>query len=202
MEVVYGKIFTWIGRKRSLLSALFGMIALLNVLWGKALPMDLDEPSSSPFFWIFWILLFTGVVIRIWAAGIIRKNSEVAKTGVYRMVRHPLYLGTLLIYLSFFLACGDMLLGIILFALMYFVVYYPRMLQEEKKLFAKFPGDYQRYMARTPRLVPKISLIPDAFRNSGFSLRRSYHNFGIRSLTLIVFLPLLCEVLHKVKGIE
>jgi protein-S-isoprenylcysteine O-methyltransferase Ste14 len=34
-----------------------------------------------------------GEALRIWAAGHIEKGREVTRSGPYRLVRHPLYLG-------------------------------------------------------------------------------------------------------------
>ena len=108
LNILYGSMFRWVGTKRGEISAFFGAIAMLDVLFGNAWPVDPFRPDSSPRFWIFWSLSFLGgIVVRIWAAGVLNKCKGVTQIGIYRLVRHPLYLGTSLIYLSFFLGLGN-----------------------------------------------------------------------------------------------
>ena len=45
---------------------------------------------------------------RIYAAGVIYKNKQLATTGAYSLVRHPLYLGNFLILAGFTLASGNL----------------------------------------------------------------------------------------------
>jgi protein-S-isoprenylcysteine O-methyltransferase Ste14 len=78
---------------------------------------------------------------------VIRKGHELVVHGIYRVVRHPIYLGAILVPLgvpigmSRWIALPPMLLLIPLF------VY--RMRIEERLLLEKFGDDYQAYRART-----------------------------------------------------
>ncbi len=49
-----------------------------------------------------------GQVFRIYAAGFIHKNKQLASTGPYALVRHPLYLGNFLILFGFALAANNL----------------------------------------------------------------------------------------------
>lgn len=51
---------------------------------------------SDIFFGAAVAVVLLGVGIRSWAAGTIRKNSELATSGAYSLCRHPLYLGSFL----------------------------------------------------------------------------------------------------------
>jgi len=64
-----------------------------------------------------------GQIFRIYAAGFIFKNKELASNGPYALVRHPLYLGNILILAGFTLAAANLyvLAGVIVF----FLVWYP-----------------------------------------------------------------------------
>src|SRR5262245_3386636 len=42
-------------------------------------------------------LIFAGLAIRTWAAGILRKTRELTTTGPYALIRNPLYVGSFLI---------------------------------------------------------------------------------------------------------
>src|SRR5262245_1250731 len=39
-------------------------------------------------------LLLGGLFVRSWAAGILHKLDEVTTTGPYKLIRHPLYIGS------------------------------------------------------------------------------------------------------------
>jgi protein-S-isoprenylcysteine O-methyltransferase Ste14 len=46
-------------------------------------------------------LVVTGLAIRSWAAGTLRKSAEITTTGPYNAVRHPLYVGSFLMMIGF-----------------------------------------------------------------------------------------------------
>ncbi len=194
MKIFHHPLFRWIGTRRGEASSVFALIAFLDILYGKAHPADIFRPALSVPFWLFWSSFLTGGILRIWAAGILRKNQEVSRRGIYRLVRHPLYLGTLFIYFSFFAALGDPFLGALLLILMAGLVYYPRALHEEEDLLRAFPADYRRYAQSTPRFAPRWPLLLAALRDGGFSPRRAYENLGLKCLWGILAMPFLYEL--------
>ena len=196
MSIFNHPIFRWTGKKRGEVSAVFALIAIIDVLWGNAYPLDLFELNRLSL--LCWALLITGVMIRVCGAGILHKKERLTMTGIYAMVKHPLYIGTSLIYLSFFLAFGNILLGLVLFILMILVVYYPRMLQEEDYLAKAFPNEFEQYK-KIPRFLPNPLLLPYAIKGNGFSLKRAYKNLGVRSLWALILIPLFLKLLIRVK---
>jgi protein-S-isoprenylcysteine O-methyltransferase Ste14 len=58
--------------------------------------------------WPAWrvglFIAVAGELVRIWAAGHLEKGREVTRSGPYRWVRHPLYVGSLLIALGVIVA--------------------------------------------------------------------------------------------------
>lgn len=94
-----------------------------------------------------------GVAIRSWAAGTLRKGVALTTEGPYRVCRHPLYLGTLLIMLGFCLLIPHVL-NFLLTGLSALVGYYMTMLNEERKLANKYGDAWTQYAAATPRLLP------------------------------------------------
>ena len=50
------------------------------------------------------ILSAAGEILRVWAAGHLRKGQEVTTSGPYRFVRHPLYVGSAVMGVGFAVA--------------------------------------------------------------------------------------------------
>ena len=46
-------------------------------------------------------LVFSGLALRSWAAGTLHKRTQLATSGPYALVRHPLYIGSLFMMLGF-----------------------------------------------------------------------------------------------------
>jgi protein-S-isoprenylcysteine O-methyltransferase Ste14 len=92
-----------------------------------------------------------GEGLRVWAAGHLEKSREVTRTGPYRFLRHPLYLGSAIIGLGFVVIARDP------WAALLAAVYLAVTLQaaarsEEAHLDAKFGGEYSAY--RDGRAAP------------------------------------------------
>lgn len=189
----------WIHRRRPLLTAFFVVAVLTLGRLGDEPPADLIRPRLDLEFVVPWFLMILGVSIRIWGSGNLRKNQEITSTGIYRMVRHPLYSGSLAMFLALFLTVGHPLVGAALFVAMVVLVYYPTMLDEEAYLEQKFPEQTSAY-APLPRLFPSLRRFPEAMRTDRFTLRAAYGNLGVRSLGFLIALPLLLELLRALRG--
>jgi protein-S-isoprenylcysteine O-methyltransferase Ste14 len=148
--------------------------------------LTLDPPSLAV---PAWLLLVAGVVLRIWAAASLEKNSFTRPHGPYLAVRHPLYLGTILISLAFFLSTGLVLAGTVLWAGLVASVFLPVVRKEERELSAWFPGTYPAYIRRVPRLVPDFLAFAKSLSPSGVSAGRAGRNFGLRALWFIPLVP-------------
>ena len=84
----------------------------------------------------------------------VQEGQTVIDTGLYRLVRHPMYLATLLMFLPMPLILGS-LCGLIPFAL-YPIIIVVRILSEEKVLTQELEG-YVDYKKKTKyRLIPLI----------------------------------------------
>ena len=190
----------WTHRRRPLLTAIIVLAALVPTLVGRAQPYDLLEPAASPRFVLAWMLVFLSVFVRLWGSGNLRKNQEITDTGIYRLVRHPLYVGNLSFLLAFFLTVGDPAIGIALFLLLVVFVYYPTMLGEEEYLTLKFPRSHAEYRP-PPRLLPDPRRLPEAISSDRFEFRTAYSNLGFRSLWFVIGLPLLLRALRWIQEV-
>jgi protein-S-isoprenylcysteine O-methyltransferase Ste14 len=102
-------------------------------------------------------LVVLGALMRTWGAGHLVKNDQLAITGPYAWLRHPLYVGTLLTATGFAVILGGWLsLAVIAFVLPWFFFYYfPRKDESESERLAKVHGgDFQLYRENVPALLP------------------------------------------------
>ena len=100
-----------------------------------------------------FVLAAVGQAWRIYAAGVIYKNKQLATTGAYSLVRHPLYLGNFLILLGFTLACGNWI--VVLLVAFFFLFYYPAAIRyEDHKLEGIFGDDWRAWSANIPAMFP------------------------------------------------
>ena len=93
-----------------------------------------------------------GELIRIWAAGHLNKSREVTRSGPYRFVPHPLYLGSSLIGIG--LAIGSGSAAVVVIVAVYLLVTLTAAIRsEEGFLRQKFGAAYDDY--RTARVVDR-----------------------------------------------
>ena len=89
-------------------------------------------------------IAIVGQALRVWAAGHIEKGREVTRSGPYRLMRHPLYVGSAILGLGFSVAAWSF--GTALLAMTYFLVTYLAAVRtEEAKIDARFAGEYSAY---------------------------------------------------------
>jgi protein-S-isoprenylcysteine O-methyltransferase Ste14 len=84
----------------------------------------------------------------------IQPGHTLVTTGIYRVIRHPSYLGLLLTALGWALAFRSVA-GLLLWALL-FPPLLARIRSEERLLDSHFGEEYRAYTRRTRRLVPGI----------------------------------------------
>ena len=84
----------------------------------------------------------------------IQKDHQLITTGIYSSIRHPIYLGVILLTTGLFLVFTSWY-GF-LFILFYSILLTHRMNQEEKLLLKYFGTVYQEYSSKSFRLIPHI----------------------------------------------
>ena len=135
---------TWIQRWRVPLGFLCGFLFLL-----------LAKPTPRALLLGAGVSLL-GLAIRAWAAGHIRKNSQLAVSGPYAFTRNPLYLGSFILGLGFTVASGRWELAL-LFAALFLGIYFPVMRVEASTLTELFGDKYQVYKASVPLFFPRLT---------------------------------------------
>jgi protein-S-isoprenylcysteine O-methyltransferase Ste14 len=114
------------------------------------------------------LISVTGLAIRAWASGHIRKNAELATAGPYAYTRNPLYFGSFLIGLGFTVASGRLVLAL-LFGALFLGIYFPVMRVEATTLAELFDEHYQLYKRAVPLFFPRLTAYrPDRVEGARF----------------------------------
>jgi protein-S-isoprenylcysteine O-methyltransferase Ste14 len=101
------------------------------------------------------LLVAPGLWLRAYAAGYVRKNQELTRTGPYAYTRNPLYLGSTMIAFGFAVAAASWLILVTL-AVLFAAIYLPTIRSEELYLREHFTG-FDEYAAKVPRLLPRLT---------------------------------------------
>jgi protein-S-isoprenylcysteine O-methyltransferase Ste14 len=121
-----------------------------------------------------------GMLVRLAASGFVMKNETLATNGPYAFVRHPLYVGNILICVGFCFASGVWWSAP--FAIATLLLFYPDAIRyEDQKLQRLFPGQWERWSAETRALLPRLNPYlagGEPTRRSSWSLRLSMMRNG------------------------
>ena len=139
------------------------------------------EPGSQ---WVIagFSIAAAGQLFRIFAAGTIFKNRKLASTGAYALVRHPLYLGNILILGGFALAAANLVVTIVIVA--FFLIWYPAAIKyEDGKLERIFEDDWRNWSKGTNAVIPgRFSL--KALTDTSWSAHQSMIRNGELYITI------------------
>lgn len=141
-----------------LVAAQFVLIALLVVLPHGSL-WFISEMVGSLSVTVLMVGLFVallGIVSlgnSLTATPVPKRDAVLRTTGMYKLVRHPIYSGLILIGLALMILSASVW-GIILCTVLIVLLSYKSRF-EEKLLLAKFP-DYAEYASRVGRFVPFV----------------------------------------------
>jgi protein-S-isoprenylcysteine O-methyltransferase Ste14 len=184
----------WLFRRRGWLPLLFFIPAILTIKFSDPSRYNFNPGIEM----IFLGVSLLGQVIRAITIGHTPRRTsgrnvkgqvaeELNTTGIYSMLRHPLYLG------NFFMFLGPVLFirsewFTIIFTLAYWLYYERIMFAEEQFLRKKFGKAYDEWSSEVPPIIPSFRNIKRA--GLSFSLRnvlkREYNGFGNIFVTFAV----------------
>lgn len=162
--------------------------------------------------WEFFCLFiaFAGLTVRVFTVGYVPEGTsgrntrgQVADvlntTGIYSVVRNPLYLGNFLIWFAAGLLTRDWWVSVFIITTFYF--YHERIVfAEEEYLRRKFGHEYLQWAKVTPAFIPNLKLWTPPVMDFSLKtvIRREYHGF----LGIIITFSIL-EALgnYSVKGV-
>lgn len=129
----------------------------------------MGEPHELPLY-IGGAIAAVGTLIRLWASGHVMKNKELATDGPYAFVRHPLYVGNILLLLGFSIASSLLWSYALMVALLLFY-YPPTIAYEDNKLKNFFGEAWEEWSKTTYALIPTL---PKRAASSGESSSWSF----------------------------
>lgn len=153
------RIGGWLFKHRSSLP--LPLVALLLLL-----PPSGDGLSRWPgWSWVGFAVVTAGELLRVWGVhhigAISRTRSDrlgpLVDTGPFAIVRNPLYLGNLLLWLGFTTSAHLLWLAPLVIGLLG-LEYHAIVRWEERLLESRLGESYRQYMKRVPRWVPGIDV--------------------------------------------
>jgi len=186
----------WLFRWRSYLPLV--LLALVLVEMGEF--TYLGNSATLDVVWEVFCLLVSsvGLVVRAFTLGYAPRGTSgrntagqmaeaLNTTGMYSIVRHPLYVGNFIMWLGLSLFPHQWWLTVI-YVLSFWLYYERIMYAEEGFLRAKFGDQFVAWAEKTPPFIPNLKLWrpPDlhfSFRNV---LRREYNGFFAMIVTFFV----------------
>jgi protein-S-isoprenylcysteine O-methyltransferase Ste14 len=161
------------GKKIVTTSSDKGSLVLLYILitLGYALSFSIGATKIgrlsnwNVFFAVGAVLTISGLVIRIQSILTLKQyftysvaqvqDHELIETGLYKIIRHPGYLGQLLIFAGLSISLANWL-SIVLMLLPVMIGYLYRIKVEESFMAEQMGENYLNYQKRTKRLIPLI----------------------------------------------
>lgn len=114
--------------------------------------------------WIGIVLLYAGVIFRVYAVATLRKffsvtvkikeGHKLIKSGPYAFLRHPAYTGSIASLLG--MQLGVRSIGFLIVIVLILAVYGYRIHVEEAALMENFGEAYEEYKKQTKRILPFI----------------------------------------------
>jgi protein-S-isoprenylcysteine O-methyltransferase Ste14 len=132
----------------------------------NGLPHPFDRrlfPCTDTVAWVCAMSCLAGLIFCVWARATLgrnwsgrvtlKENHELIERGPYRIVRHPIYTGLLVMYLATAILLGRM--GALIFGVpLVFASFWIKLRDEEEIMLKQFPDQYAAYQQRTARIIP------------------------------------------------
>ena len=176
----------WLFKRRGWLPVILLIPTVLIIFLNKGSDLTFSLAEEM----IFLGVTMTGQLVRALTVGFTPKNTsgrnvkgqvadQLNLTGIYSVVRHPLYVGNFLMWLGPVLFVRSVWFTVIV-ALVYWIYYERIMFAEEQFLRRKFGNVYDEWSDKVRPFLPsfgnyKRPELPFSFRNV---VKREYNSFG------------------------
>ena len=141
--------------KDNILMVIIGAAFFLNII----VINFLSHPTIEELTFVGWIILVIGALIYLLSVISLRRKgvSNIVDSGIYGIVRHPLYLGAIIMFFSHFFFGQNWIVAV--GAIVAIVCCYLIILSDEEQNLEKFGDNYERYMQRVPRINFVLGII-------------------------------------------
>jgi protein-S-isoprenylcysteine O-methyltransferase Ste14 len=140
--------------KDNILMVIIGVVFFLNIITINLFPSNIEELVVAGY-----TILGIGALLYILSVLTLRKKgvSNIIDSGIYGIVRHPLYLGAIIMFFSHIFLGQNWIVAIgttVVIVCCYLII-----LSDEEQNLEKFGDDYKRYMQRVPRINFVLGII-------------------------------------------
>lgn len=145
LSSVFGVSVGFSGAEGHMLANLLAGLGVWDLNVGVAVVMILST-----------VIILVGLWLIIGGWQRIHKSKGLITDGIYARVRHPQYLGIILITLAFLIQWPT-LLTLAMWPIL-IVMYYRLAKREEREMEAKFAEEYREYKHRVPMFLPSLRI--------------------------------------------
>lgn len=191
----------WLFKFRGTLPIILLLGGLLYYMWTEKYgyrPFPEDSIGETLYIYFCLIVSAFGLGIRVHVIGYASQNTSgrntqeqiadtINKTGLYSIVRHPLYLGNYFMWLGVAMLTASVWL-VLAFTFIYWLYYERIMFAEEQFLRKKFGDKYLEWSNKTPAFIPKFSSFVKSSAPFNWKKVLNQEKTGLMSLFLVFFL--------------
>jgi protein-S-isoprenylcysteine O-methyltransferase Ste14 len=140
--------------KDKILMVVLGIAFFLNIIAINLFPLNIEELVVAGYT-IFGI----GALLYILSVLTLRKKgvSNIVDSGIYGVIRHPMYLGAMIMFFSHIFLGQNWIVAIgttVALACCYLII-----LSDEEQNLEKYGDDYKLYMQKVPRIDFVLGII-------------------------------------------